>query len=272
MTTAIISGACAIIAAVITGTITYAGTLRSKRVDLLANSEERKAEHLERGYNTMLAAADFGWHYRCHLSLRYYGGIEPPFDWDDEFPNIGSQLEALFSRATDLLKAHSLHFDIVSPALLVLVDVVTTGQTVSKMEAMPEDYENYRQLLIEMSRVDGRLSKPPRKKFWREYFKSHKPSDWSELSGEDQLRRASAMLTNSKADAVHIQGEDALVSFIESFQKNPPIFADSLRKTASRIRHWKDEGIIKTETPCDNLKKSCYEEPQKRWLSRKKDD
>lgn len=273
MTTAIISGACAVVAAIITGLLTYTGTLRSKRVDLLANSEERKAEHLERGYNTMLAAADFGWHYRCHNRLRYYGNVEPPFDWDEEFSNIGAQLEALFSRATDLLKANSLHFDTVSPALLVLFDVVWTGQTVSKMEAMPEDYEKYRQLVIEMSRVDGRLSKPPKRNFWRDYFRSRKPVGLNELSAEDQFRRANAILTNSQADAVYIQNEDALVAFIESFQKNPPILADSLRKTASRIRHWKDEEIIKTETPCDNLTNACYEEPQKIWLSgREKDD
>lgn len=265
MSTAIISAISAIIAALITASVTLFVTLRSKKIELLANSEERKAKTLELGYNTMLAAADLGWHYRCHNVLSYYGGIDPPFDWDKEFPKVRNRVEALFSRGIDLLKANSLHYESVMPSLHVLFTVIWNGQTVSKMEALPQDYEDARQLLIEMSRIDGRLTKPTKKNFWKNFFGRNKPMELHKLSAQDQIRRARAMLMDKQAETVVFQGDDALLEFIQSFQKYPPIYTASLVRTASRIEQWKDEGILKSEMPCDQISEHCYKEAQKRW-------
>jgi hypothetical protein len=265
METAIISAISAIVAALISALVTLFVGIRSKKIELLANSEERKAKSLEWGYNTMLAAADLGWHYRCHDILRYYGKIEPPFDFDKELIKVKNKVEALFSRGIDLLKANSLHYESVMPALHNMFKVTWEGQTVSMMEARPQDYEEARQLLIEMSRIDGRLTKPTKRKFWKNFFKKRKPVEFDKLSAEEQLRRAYAMLANKQAEEVLFQGEDALLAFIHSFEENPPIYAASLARTASRIEQWKEEGLLKNEMPCDGLGKPCYAEPQERW-------
>lgn len=264
VTTAIISATAAIIAASITGLVTFFVTIRSKKIELLANSEERKADALNTGYNTMITAADLGWHYRCHDILRQYG-IEPPFDWNEEFPNIRNQVKSLFSRGVDLLKANSLHYESVAPALVVLFDIVWKGETVSKMEARPKDYEEARQLLIELSRIDGRLAKPTKRKFWKGFFKKNEPLEMSKLSPEDQLRRAGTMLANKQVDSFLFQGDEAMLAFIKGIQENPPLYTASLVETAGRVEHWKEEKIIKVSMPCDKLDEHCYKEAQAKF-------
>lgn len=268
MMTALISGACAIIAALVTALVTTKGNLRSKRLELLGNSEERKADELARGYDTILAGADLCWHYNCHNALRYWGGIDPPFDWDSEFKRNQNHIMSLFSRAIDLLKASSLHYETVMPALDNLRQVTLDKRTVSHMEAMPEDYEQARQLVIEMSRVDSRLSTPKRN-FWKKFFRVNKPEPMQELAAEDRLRRANAMLQNNEAETFVFQGDDALHAFFEGFQKNPPIFAASLTHTASRISHWREQNIITQDTPCSALDFPCYQEAQDKTDERK---
>ncbi|MFI0463269.1 hypothetical protein ACH347_04215 [Saccharopolyspora sp. 5N102] len=260
MTTAIISGIAAISAAAITALVAMFVTLRSKKLEMLANSEERKAASLERGYNTLLAAADLCWHYRCHGALNYYG-IDPPFDWDQELPKIKNQVEALFFRAVDLLKANSLNYESIAPSALVLFQVTWDAQTVTMMEARPDDYESARQLVIEMSRIDARLTKPVKKQFWKKFSKKNRPSPIEELSAEDKLRRAASMIKNKQVETVIFQ-DDGFTAFIESFQKNPPIFAESLARTASRVEYWRAEKVISDTTLCESLNKPCYEDAQ----------
>jgi len=271
MTTALISGACAVIAALLTALVTTKGNLRSKRLELLGNSEERKAADLARGYDTMLAAADLCWHYNCHSSLRYYGGINPPFDWEEEFTGLQNHIVSLYSRAIDLLKANSLHYETVAPSLDNLMQMTLHKQTVSLMEAMPRDYEEARQLVIEMSRIDARLNKPT-KNFWKKFFRRNKPAPMEDLAAEDRLRRAYALLKRKDIDGFMSQEDDVVIAFIQGFQKNPPIFAASLAQTSARIDHWRQLGIISQKTPCDNLGFPCYQEAQEKTSERHGDE
>ncbi|WP_191299275.1 hypothetical protein [Lentzea cavernae] len=264
MLTAIIAGGVALIVA----TIAALATLRAKKLDLIGQSEQRRAEALKRGYDLVLASYDLIWHYRCHLMLSELGH-DPPFDWDKDWKPFKTRVELTGSAGIDLLQENSLHIKQLSPALIWLSRVAFEGVNLKGLESLPEDYEEARGALIKFSRIDSRIDKPVSKSFWKRVSKRNKPQEMAKLTSEEALRRMYAIVNESKNPGlmyIYQSGsednpdDNPLVEYLRSFDKYPPILATSLAVTASRIAEWRKAGVIDYDGPCQRRKKQCYEE------------
>ena len=57
--------------------ITAYATIRAKRVDLIGQIDQKRAEEVKRAYYMLLAGFDSVWHYRCHAILDKMGHSMP---------------------------------------------------------------------------------------------------------------------------------------------------------------------------------------------------
>ncbi|MBB2498806.1 hypothetical protein [Amycolatopsis echigonensis] len=265
MTTAIISGACALLVAIIAA---YA-TLRAKRLDLIGQSEQRRAESLNQGYDLLLASCDLFWHYRCHLMLDNLGS-KAPFNWKRDWIPLRAKVEATFFAAVDQLKRNSQNYDQLAPAIVWMMQICIDGVNLKNLEAVPEDFEEVRTVLVRFSRIDSRMDKPVGSRFWKRVRKDNKPQELAELTSEEHVRRIHAIVSkNPDITYVYQSGpeddphDNPLLEFIERFSKLPPLFLGSLAVTSGRIAEWRKSRVVEYRTLCESAEGSCHEKKAK---------
>jgi hypothetical protein len=263
--TAIIGGVCALLVAIIAA---YA-TLRAKRLDLIGQSEQRRAEALNQGYDLLLASTDLFWHYRSHLMLDNLGS-KAPFNWKRDWVPLRAKVEATFFAAVDQLKRNSQNYDQLAPAIVWMTRIAIDGVNLKNLEAVPEDFEEVRTVLVRFSRIDSRMDKPIGSRFWKRIRKDNKPQELAELTFEEHVRRMHAIVSqNPEITYVYQSGpeddpdDNPFLEFIERFSKLPPLFLESLAVTSGRISKWRKSGVVEYCTLCDNIEGSCHDSKSK---------
>ncbi|MEU4763708.1 hypothetical protein AB0H12_10650 [Actinosynnema sp. NPDC023794] len=201
----------------------------------------------------------------------------PPFDWEKEWPSLLTKIKTTLSTGIDRLREHSLHYDHLAPALKWLFRTTFDGVNLKHLEAMPDDYEEARLMLVRFARIDARIDKPVRRRFWKRVAKDNKPKEFRELASDETFRRIYAMIQANPDATVIYQSDPSkpesnpILEYIQRFEKVPPLLAASLQITAGRIENWIITDVIDYDTPCTRMSIPCFRELTER-LSREKSD
>lgn len=238
--------------------------MKTKRLDLRAQNELRRAEQLQLGYDSVLASMDLVWHYHCHKQLEN-AGRRCPFDLDKEFPEIRDNFNNLLQLGIDSLKKHSRHYENVATTLQWIILVVWEGRTLGRLESRHNDYQEVRDMLIKCSRIDDRNDDPLKRRFWKKVAREYKPKSIDELPAEEKLSRAYAELNAAYRGTYHVvfsnetdESTEMALAFLKSLEEIPKEFIPSLAATGSRIDTWKDRGVISFDTPCTLMEQLCH--------------
>jgi hypothetical protein len=178
--------------------------LRTKKMDLAAKVDDRRAESLRRGYDLILAATDLTWHYQCHLRL-HAAGWDLPRNWKTDWPKMRNRIDAALTTGVDLLKQYSSQYDNVAIVISWAWQVTREGYTLRMMESRPDDYLEVRDNLILCARADSRMSTPIRRRHWKTYFKSNRPQEMADLDASGKLSRVQALMSAGSAEGFFLQ-------------------------------------------------------------------
>ena len=268
MEAAIVAGIVALTVCLITGLVTW----RVKKLDLLGQSQQRKAENLKKGYDQMLAAMDIAWHYHCHAELANVGW-DPPFDWESKWPAVRDKVNHTAGDAIDLLKANSLNYGSVSTAILWATRVIWDGITLKMQKSTPDDYAEVRDMVVYCSRADDRLERPLKKRFWKRVKKQNRQRPPE--SGMEKLSHMQAVLQRAflegHDDVVMVsQDQDAMFAYLNSFGTIPPIYVPSLEHSWRRMKSWTAQQVITSDDiPCLSLEPPCHVQANEKLKERK---